>query len=52
MPMPETSVDENAGAVLGQHDVRRPWKRTDILAETETESEQFLAQDDFGCRIP
>ena len=52
MPMPEASVDENAGMVFGQHYVWRHWKRTDILTKTEAESEQFLAQDNFRGRVP
>lgn len=52
MSMPETSVDENAGAVLRQHDVRRSWKRANILAEAEASSEQFSSQHDFGYGVP
>lgn len=52
MPVPETTVDEDACSVLGQYDIQCAWKRTDILAKTETESEQFLAQDNFRGRVP
>lgn len=47
MAVPEAAVDEDAGAVLGKHDVGRSWKRADILAEAEASSEQFSAQHDF-----
>ena len=52
MPMPETSVHENGGAVAGEPDVRMPVYVGRTGAVAETPGKEFLPQVYFRSGVP
>lgn len=49
--MPEAAVDEDGGAVFGQHDVGAAGEAADMDAEAEAIGEQKFAHNDFGAGV-
>lgn len=51
VPMPEAAVHEDAGAVFGQHDVRRPGQCADAFAESVSPMPQFTPDSLFWACV-
>ena len=49
--MPEAPVDEDAGAVFGQHDVRSPGQCADAFAESVSPMPQFTPDSLFWACV-
>jgi hypothetical protein len=51
MTVPKTSVDEDYGIPLGQDNVRRPGKISDVKAEAKSRTMDAFSQKELGSGI-